>query len=63
MVANIAPLRRNGIDNLARFMIEQENADYSQIDETKVDYSNIKKEMKQATKQAHKQTKQQAKKQ
>ena len=63
MVANIAPLRRNGIDNLARFMIEQENADYSQIDESKVDYSNIKKEMKQATKQAHKQTKQQAKKQ
>ena len=63
MVANIEPLRRNGIDNLARFMVEQQNADYSEINSNEINYEGVKKEIKQATRQAHKQTKKQAKKQ
>ena len=63
MVANIEPLRRNGIDNLARFMVEQQNADYSAINTNEINYAGVKKEIKQATRQAHKETKKQAKKQ
>ena len=61
MVSAVASLRKNGIDNLARFMLESEEPVYNQEYIDKIDYSLVRKNVKKALNKAHKQTKKEAK--
>lgn len=61
MVSAVASLRRNGIDNLARFMLESEEPVYNQEYIDKIDYSLVRKNVKKALNKAHTQTKKEAK--
>ena len=57
MSTTLKSLRKNGIDKLAKFMIELPNADYSKLILNNVDLSKVKKSVNKALKVANKKEK------